>query len=72
MLLPSKTNTVSPVPLAASASASVSNGVSDVPSPPAGSLLRTYQTWPAIGRLSVPVAFATVPSCTATRRRRGR
>ena len=61
MLLPSKTKTVSPVPLAASASARVSNGVSDVPSPPAGSLLRTYQTWPAIGRLSVPVALATVP-----------
>ena len=60
MLLPSKTNVVSPVPDAASASASVSNGVSDVPSPPAGSLLRTYQTWPAIGRLNVPVEFATV------------
>ena len=61
VLLPSKTNTVSPVPLAASASARVSNGVSEVPSPPAGSLLRTYQTWPVSGRLSVPVEFATVP-----------
>ena len=61
MLLPSKTNTVSPVPLAASASASVSNGASDVPSPPAGSLLRTYHTSPVSGRFSVPVALATVP-----------
>jgi hypothetical protein len=49
---------VSPVPDAVSAAASVLNGPSEVPSPLAA-VFRTYQTWPEIGRLSVPVLVAT-------------